>query len=1141
MKFIADLHIHSRFSRATAKNLDFERLYISAANKGITVVGTGDFTHPGWLAEIREKLVSAEPGLFKLNDETAAGCKHEIHAASLCPVRFMLSCEISSIYKKNDATRKLHNLVFMPDIAAAERFNARLSDIGNLKSDGRPILGLDSKNLLEIVLETDDRAFLVPAHIWTPWFSMFGSKSGFDSIEECFDDLSSHIFAVETGLSSDPAMNWRVGNLDGITLISNSDAHSPANLGREANLLNTALSYDAIRSAMETGDPEKFLGTLEFYPQEGKYHQDGHRKCGINLHPRQTMENKGICPVCGKALTLGVCYRVEELATRPEGEKPEKTHPYYSIVPLAEIISEIVKTGPKSKRVGRALEAAVKSLGPELHILHIMPVEEIRSAGMPVLAEAVSRMRAGVVNVTPGFDGEYGCVRLFNDGEIDAFAGQKSIFPGFSKATKKNAVPKKTPIAPDLPVQQAPSVQMELFTEPRPEPVNGADAPGLDPAQHRAVFHQKGPLLIVAGPGSGKTHTLTRRIERLITEEKTAASGMLAVTFTHKAAGEMAERLAKMLGPGVVLPQIATFHSFSLSLLKETGAYAGYAIADEIDRMALVAEAMESARKAGITVTADTDAMADLIASAKQAMLAPDDDLSGISKEASPNALSAAYGAYAGLLGAERLFDFEDLVFFAVKLISDGRVGDKDIPDRFKHKFSHVFIDEYQDINYAQYRLVRALCAFGAEVCAIGDPDQSIYGFRGSDPSYFTRFHTDWPGTKKVFLKKCFRSTPAILSAAGQALGSHRLSDAPETLYSEVSGPEHVFSLRAETGKSEAVAMGRIMEDLVGGLGFHYHDQGRDKGACPARERAFSDFAVLFRTKAQGEIIAEVFGKAGIPFLLASSAHTLGQKQARGIIAALRIIEAAAAPMDIVSIAGAFLPHMTRRDIRGIKKIFAETGISLSRMQQVMGNDLEIELSPAGLSEFLSFMMSLTTLFPDTAGMRVEKKILRLCETLLQTEKDQWGVAQRDAIEALLSMARGYGDDANAFLDALALKTDSDFYDRSAQRVALMTLHASKGLEFPVVFIAGCEDGYLPLRRSNGLVSDINEERRLFYVGMTRAKERLYLCSAKKRKIFGSYEQRAVSPFMESIDRALIHEAGESGFRRRRRQLTLFS
>jgi len=292
MKFIADLHIHSKFSIATAKNLDLENLYIAAQLKGITVIGTGDFTHPGWFAEIKEKLVPAEPGLFKLKDKIAKICDKEVPILCRSKVRFILSCEISNIYKKNGKVRKNHNLIFIPDLEKAESFNKKLDKIGNVKSDGRPILGLDAKNLLEIMLDTSDMAFFIPAHIWTPWFSIMGSKSGFDSIEECFEDLTPHIFAVETGLSSDPPMNWKISALNGLTLISNSDAHSPMKLGREANLFNTELSYFNIRSAIEKGDKKRFLGTLSFSPRRANIIWTATENAIFDLHPKRPLKTK---------------------------------------------------------------------------------------------------------------------------------------------------------------------------------------------------------------------------------------------------------------------------------------------------------------------------------------------------------------------------------------------------------------------------------------------------------------------------------------------------------------------------------------------------------------------------------------------------------------------------------------------------------------------------------------------------------------------------------------------------------------------------------------------------------------------------------------------------------------------------------
>ncbi len=404
MKFYADLHIHSKYSRATSKNSTLEELTAQAQKKGITMLGTGDFTHPAWFKEIREKLEPAGPGAYKLKGTTS-------------PVRFVLSVEISTIYKKGEKTRKIHHIVFMPDINAAEKFRNRLDKIGNIKSDGRPILGLDSRSLLEITLESGQGATIIPAHIWTPWFSALGSKSGFNSIEECYEDLSEHIFAVETGLSSDPEMNWRVSSLDKYRLVSNSDAHSPSKLAREATVFDTEPDYFSMMNALKTG--KGFLGTIEFFPEEGKYHMDGHRKCDICMEPPETIKHKGICPVCRKPLTIGVSHRVNDLADRPQkGFTPPSTAgEVYSLIPLQEILSEIIGVGPNSKSVEKAYENLIQKLGPELDILMDIPIDRISEVGSPILGEAISRLRKGKVIRQAGYDGEYGIIKLFEPGE----------------------------------------------------------------------------------------------------------------------------------------------------------------------------------------------------------------------------------------------------------------------------------------------------------------------------------------------------------------------------------------------------------------------------------------------------------------------------------------------------------------------------------------------------------------------------------------------------------------------------------------------------------------------------------------------------------------------------------------------------
>lgn len=410
---IADLHIHSRFSMATSKEGTPENLDFWARKKGISLIGTGDFTHPVWREELKERLVSEGNGLYRLRDEYV---KEESRKFPGEGTRFVVSGEISSIYKKNGKTRKVHNVILLPSLEAADAMAQRLEKIGNIHSDGRPILGLDSHDLLEMMLDVCPEGILIPAHIWTPHFSVLGAKSGFDSVEECFEELAPYIHALETGLSSDPAMNWRISKLDRYQLVSNSDAHSPSKLGREANLLDIDCSYEGLYRAIQTG--EGLEGTVEFFPEEGKYHFDGHRKCGVSLSPVEAERLGGICPVCGKKLTMGVDHRVEQLVDRAEGFVKEDGKKYESLVPLPEVISACMGYSTASKKVQGCFEQMLQTLGTEFDILRNVPAEDIKTCAGERLAEGIENVRTGKVKRIPGYDGEYGKIQLFaeNDG-----------------------------------------------------------------------------------------------------------------------------------------------------------------------------------------------------------------------------------------------------------------------------------------------------------------------------------------------------------------------------------------------------------------------------------------------------------------------------------------------------------------------------------------------------------------------------------------------------------------------------------------------------------------------------------------------------------------------------------------------------
>lgn len=415
MKFFADFHIHSKYSRATARDMDLESLAKWAKIKGIKVLGTGDFTHPEWLKNLKEKLEPAEPGLFKLKNSDSE-------------IRFILTSEISCIYSKGGKTRKIHIIVFSPSFATVEKINANLGWIGNLKSDGRPILGLDAKELAKIVLNTDPNCLVIPSHCWTPWFSIFGSKSGFDSIEECFEEYSKYIYAGETGLSSDPAMNWRLSALDKIALISNSDSHSPSKIGREANVFDVEVSYSAIAEAIKSKNPQKFLYTVEFFPEEGKYHFDGHRLCNVSLSPKESKKYNNICPNCGRPLTIGVLNRVDELADRPEGFTPQGAIPFKRLVPLPEIIAQVFGVLPGAKRVDLEYKKLIEKFGSEFEILLNASYEDLKSAALPDIAEGIKRVREGKISVEPGYDGVYGKVKIFTPQEKNILSKQNTLF-----------------------------------------------------------------------------------------------------------------------------------------------------------------------------------------------------------------------------------------------------------------------------------------------------------------------------------------------------------------------------------------------------------------------------------------------------------------------------------------------------------------------------------------------------------------------------------------------------------------------------------------------------------------------------------------------------------------------------------------
>jgi uncharacterized protein (TIGR00375 family) len=1127
MEFIADLHLHSHFSRATAKNLTLESLYIWAQKKGVTLVGTGDFTHPGWIQELEEKLEPAAPGLFKLKEKFSAPLDAQIPNRCKNKVRFILQCEISSIYKKADRVRKNHNLIYFPNLKEVKTFNARLDKIGNIASDGRPILGLDAEKLLEIMLDVSDEAFLIPAHIWTPWFSMLGSKSGFDTIEECFGDLSQHIFAVETGLSSDPPMNWRVSDLDHVRLVASSDAHSPMYLGRNASMFNTGLSYYHVREALETGDLTKYKGTIDMFPQEGKYHHDGHRKCGISFDPAETLQHNGTCPVCGKPLTLGVLYRVQELASRPHGYAPANRQGYQSIIPLTDILSEIFNVGPKTKKVNAFYERALESSGPELDILLKRPPGEIDALGIPLLTAAIEKMRTGRVDIAPGFDGEYGRVCLFSADEKKRLKGEQELFgPEKKKTTRKKLLKPKTNTSPGkspAPPKNHPGLPRENKTDKTTLAPPDDLLFSLNKEQHQALLCHKQPLIMAAGPGTGKTRTITEKIAWLIKEQKVSPDAILALTFTNRAAREMKERIQHLLPEPSVQVCACTFHAFCLMILKEHTSFSS-AIVDETLRLTLLEEAAAWQEFSGQKISlgqADTH-----ISRAKQLGLQVADELDFIEDLSMRTMVTRVWQRYQERLGVLELVDFEDLINKVLALLTH----DPGLATTLRGRFKHLFVDEYQDVNKGQYLLTKLLAGNGDNLCVIGDPDQSIYGFRGSDNRYFQQFVDDYPRALKITLKQNYRSTETILEASHQMLTQcgYREDD-PDNgtkLFSNIHGKETVMILKSASERAEAVAVGKTIEKLTGGLSLFSMDTNRID-ASQGEEFSFSDFAVLYRTRKQGTIFAEVLEKAGIPCHMAHRENTLLQPGIKEVLALMKISLQRAAFTDFELLLDYFKTGTGKKSREHLRNWFQEQNCPLAEALA------RLEASPPkGLRRDIHGKICqctatiLTTVgaakkFSSDQALNYFSGLWDLGEIVKEDKK------RTETLERLLLEAASMPD-LTEFLDHISLAGDVDTLVPQAEKVALMTMHASKGLEFPVVFITGCENGLIPFSRpdKNGAPSQLPpqalaEERRLFYVAMTRTQRILCFSHAEKRRIYGKTIKTSKSPFVYDIEERL--------------------
>ncbi|MDL2266825.1 UvrD-helicase domain-containing protein [Desulfovibrio sp. OttesenSCG-928-G15] len=1155
-EFFADLHIHSRFSRATSRKLSVPLLAAWARLKGISVLGTGDFTHPRWREELEENLVlDHDSGLYVLKrpEEIAAvlpelpveglgrvltqpsrlentGSSGTHGSSGAPPIHFMLQGEISSIYKRGGKVRKVHNLVYMPSLEAAEKFSLRLEQVGNLHSDGRPILGLDSRDLLEIVLETAPGAFMIPAHIWTPWFALFGSKSGFDSMEEGFGDLAGEIFALETGLSSDPAMNRLWSALDAYRLVSNSDAHSGENLAREANVFAGEISYTGILNALK--HPEKaagtvFHGTVEFFPEEGKYHMDGHRKCDVALSPRQTRELGGICPVCGGPLTVGVFNRVMELADRDVpvyqehdgmGEHGRKS--FVSLVPLPEVLGEILGVGPKSRKVSDLYAKALERFGPELSILLDQPEDEL-ARFFPPLGEAIGRMRRGEVHLKGGYDGEYGTVRMFTDREraeivrgVGLPARKKNsatpqalylIEPPVktaaqsekagAKPAKKRPAKRSAQDAPAVsPATALPGTEADedfLFSElDSPDevlsPMSVHDSGPTDPSgnaaaarplsaldaaleevrrggparkapplpefpenafneeQERAIMAGPGPVLVLAGPGTGKTHTLISRIMHLL-DEGIGARRILAVTFTRRAASEMDERLEAALGPGAPLPRTDTLHALALELWHKTHSDVPVLLSEE-DAKRVFAEANPEATPQQVRDGWQA------VNKARERLELPAPEYMEMERR------------YLAQKNGWNLADYTDLLEFWMEQISGGV---------YSCPYSHILVDEIQDLSPLQLSLVRALLAPSGEgFFGIGDPDQSIYGFRGAHGNCLHFFQESWSGVEVISLKRNYRSRGGILQAAHALLGDAATG---EELIAQRKDAAALHLFNAPTADAEATWIAQRVSELIG-LGSHTLADAKAASGrvLPVADHSPGDIALLVRTRALAPLYRKKLADAGIPVSEpAGDAFWENERVALILHAARRMLGIAISEGEDSEMAIPVCPD------------------------KVLAN------GPLGVSAYLSAIPPFDALFWKSSAFRA----------LVKAYESNGGWA--------------------GLTTWISLQNDLELVRGKGQKVQIMTLHAAKGLEFRSVFMPCLEDGIIPFAGPGLLTGTITEkgdlceleeaeEKRLFYVGLTRAKDALYLSHAAKRTLYGRELRLKPCRWLEALPEKLL-------------------
>jgi len=910
-------------------------------------------------------------------------------------------------------------------------------------------LGLDSKDLLDIILNVNEDCFLIPAHIWTPWFSVLGSKSGFDTIDECFEDLSRYIFAIETGLSSDPPMNWICSFLDRFAITSNSDAHSPENLGREANIFNTELSYHAIKKALMDNNGESFLGTIEFFPQEGKYHFDGHRKCGICFDPVESLKNNNICPVCGKKLTLGVMYRVAELADRDDINTHPNRRDFNSLIRLKNILSEIYNTSPSSKKINNIYLNLLKKYGSEFNILLNIPADDFKKEN-PLLAEAIMRMRNNRVYIKEGYDGEYGVIKVFKD-EEDKIINKNNLF---NLGSPVNNEDKKNPseIKCEIDIKEfkqlkKQEIMHENYTEQK---INTEKQSLLNKMQEKAVKNIYGPSLIIAGPGTGKTRTLVFKIIKLL-NNSINPENILALTFSSNAAKEIKERIKQNISNNDIIEKltISTFHSLGLSIIEKhldiVGRKNNYNIIEDNIKEAILKNILNiKHNEIKKTIKAFSNIKQNLTES----------------KNIDDESLKNIFIEYNKTLINHNLMDFDDLLYLTVYILKKNN----NILQDYRNKYQFINIDEYQDINYSQYTLIRMLAYDPkSNITVIGDPNQAIYGFRGADSGFINNFKNDYPDCRIFTLDKSYRCTDNILNASSQVIIS-------KDKFLKGIGPGIKINIKEfPTMKSEAEFTAREIEKMIGGLRFFSMDSGITEGAGKDEGVELSDFAVLCRTSHQMDYFEKAFNDHAIFYQRIGESPFYTKPPVSDLLDILKLI---INPDNIIL-------------KKSLKNYIIKDEIILNYKNKIYNDN------------FLNLMEELIALF-------------------FKDDIDK----NKNNFEKILEIAKDY-DNIHDFLKFISIGNSADLIKKSTNSVKLMTMHSAKGLEFECVFVAGLNDKYMPFSLYKDYKVDADEERRLLYVAMTRAKKYLYLTYSYKIELFGKIIQSNISPFLLKIKNEL--------------------